>query len=66
MVIQTLPSNAHRKQPLPAIAGHRKEYILQQHPSHLSSFFAPGNMLHDFCGFAVLGCDQYGDYADGI
>jgi hypothetical protein len=54
MAIQTLPSNVRRKQPLPAIAGHRKEDILQQHSSHLSSLFAPGTILHEFCGFTVL------------
>ena len=54
--IQTLPFNNV----------HHKEYILQQHPSRLSSFFAPGGILHNFCGFTVLICDQLGGYGDGI
>ena len=61
MAMWTLSSNVHRKQPLPAIAGHRKEYILQQHPSRPSSLFAPGNILHEFCGFTILPEVQLGD-----
>jgi len=66
MAIQTFPSHAHHEQPLLASAGHRKKYILQQHPSRLSSFFAPGDILHDFWGFTTLVCDQWGGSADGI
>jgi hypothetical protein len=66
MDVQTLPSNAHRKQPTPAIAGHHKEYILQQNPSLLPSFFAPGIILHESRSFTVLPVDHRSDdRADG-